>query len=407
MSVGIVKHQLDLSNLAPLASELFAHFTLCYAVGEFAKKIFPALNGPHWSIAQVAITWGVSHFVLDRTRFFTIAMISYVFVSVLSQLSFFDKKSSRLPDFLENLNAAAARDPLSYAGHVKREKQLEDALSLVGTPNCMMIANTGAGKTSLVKGIAKKIVEDKISPSSVFYRKTIYSLSMIKLMSGAEFVGGLEKKIRRLVAFLKSNENVILFIDEIHVAFQSGNHSGNSAANVAELLKPHIEENVTIIGGTTPRDLKKIGNLDTAFCRRFEMVHLSALTNSECVTTLKGFMESEKFKRTYPNFYLDEKLLSAIVVMTNLTIKTDGEVQPSVAIKCLERIALEAGSSPIRLPWIVNFCVKNFRQDIDFLSKVLSFLQGNKTEAEQPKMPNEQLGTLISMLIERLEKSEL
>lgn len=154
-------------------------------------------------------------------------------------------------------------------------------------------------------------------------------------------MGTLEERIKHLVTFLESKKNVVLFIDEIATIFHRGNHSNDSFSNIAEQLKPYIG-NWTVIGGTTPRDLGLIPDLDTAFGRRFNKIMLLPPTSRECVMMLQSFMGSVNFKRVYPNFSLPPKVLEVIFFLTDLTINKlnpAAEAQPSVAIQFLDEFA--------------------------------------------------------------------
>lgn len=166
-------------NNKDLVKVAFAGGCIFYTVGKFAKKVFPDLNGFSKFAAQV-ITATVFTSAFQFQTVLIIGVAQMLFLKIASKIGYFDVKRGVVsPPFLHNLNENAKYDLLPCGGNERRETQVESALNRAQYSNCLMIANTGAGKTSVVRAIAKKLAENKIPKTSFFYGKTIYSLDVL------------------------------------------------------------------------------------------------------------------------------------------------------------------------------------------------------------------------------------
>jgi ATP-dependent Clp protease ATP-binding subunit ClpC len=131
---------------------------------------------------------------------------------------------------------------------IGREKEILEAswiLSRRKKNNPVLIGEAGVGKTAIVEGLAQ-LIHDKKSPRSLF-DKIIYSIDMGSLIAGAKYRGQLEERVKIMIEELEKSENIILFIDEIHMIMSTG-----EASVVANMLKPALARgDIQCIGATT------------------------------------------------------------------------------------------------------------------------------------------------------------
>ncbi|MEK7614899.1 MAG: Clp protease N-terminal domain-containing protein, partial [Patescibacteria group bacterium] len=132
--------------------------------------------------------------------------------------------------------------------------------------NPLLSGAPGVGKTAIIEGLAKRIVEGNVPPA--LQDKRIFALDMALLIAGTMYRGEFESRLRQVVEEVKKNGNIILFIDEIHTLVGAGAASGSLDA--ANILKPALSRGeIHCIGATTPEEYKKHLESDSALERRF------------------------------------------------------------------------------------------------------------------------------------------
>ena len=154
--------------------------------------------------------------------------------------------------------------------------------------NPVLIGEPGVGKTAIVEGIAQRIVRGDI-PESLKGR--IFSLDMGALIAGASHRGEFEERLKAVLNEVKENPNeIILFIDEIHLVLGAGKAEG--AMDAANLLKPMLARGeLRTIGATTLQEYRKHVEKDAAFERRFQPVYVNEPNVPDCISILRGLQE--------------------------------------------------------------------------------------------------------------------
>ena len=154
--------------------------------------------------------------------------------------------------------------------------------------NPVLIGEPGVGKTAIVEGIAQRIVRGDI-PSSLKGR--IFSLDMGALIAGASHRGEFEERLKAVLNEIKEHQNeIILFIDEIHLVLGAGKAEG--AMDAANLLKPMLARGeLRTIGATTLEEYRKHVEKDAAFERRFQPVYVNEPSVPDCISILRGIQE--------------------------------------------------------------------------------------------------------------------
>jgi ATP-dependent Clp protease ATP-binding subunit ClpA len=158
------------------------------------------------------------------------------------------------------------------SGRDQEIHNLEEILCCKTKSNGILIGDAGTGKTSVVEGLAQTISSPDYS--GPLKNKKIYSLELGALIAGSKYRGQLEARFNKLLKELKSDENAIIFIDEIHSIIGAGAREGSP--DLANLIKPALARGeIKCIGATTSNEYKKYLEKDSALSRRFHPVYVN------------------------------------------------------------------------------------------------------------------------------------
>src|SRR5690349_19509393 len=213
-----------------------------------------------------------------------------------------------LEKYATNLNKLAMEgkiDPL-----IGRKLELERTIEILcrrRKNNPLYVGEAGVGKTALVEGLARLIVEGKVP--EVLADCTVYSLDLGSLIAGTKYRGDFEKRLKAVLSELKKNPGSILFIDEIHTVIGAGAASGG-VMDASNLIKPALANGeLRCIGSTTYSEYRGIFEKDHALARRFQKIDVVEPTVDETVEILKGLRP--KFEDHHGIRYSDEALKAA------------------------------------------------------------------------------------------------
>ena len=222
-----------------------------------------------------------------------------------------DTQTPLLDNFGTDLTKAALENLLDPV--VGRENEIERVAQILcrrKKNNPILIGEPGCGKSAIVEGLAQLIVKHRISRS--LWDKRIVMLDMACVVAGTKYRGQFEERIRSISNELKSNPNVIVFIDEIHTIVGAGNAEGSMDA--ANILKPALARGeFQCIGATTTDEFKKTIEKDGALERRFQKVQVNPSSPEETLQILKNL------KGRYEDFHhvtYTEEALEACVKLT-------------------------------------------------------------------------------------------
>lgn len=197
-----------------------------------------------------------------------------------------------LGQFAINLNQRAKQnkiDPL-IGRHVDVQ-QIVETLARKHKNNVLLVGNPGTGKTQIVEGLAKKIVEHQVP--ATLADKEIWSLDVSSVVAGTKFRGDFEERMKNLLTALRSLPNVILFIDEIHMIMGAGNSGGQGSMDVANILKPALGRGeIRTIGSTTHEEYRKHFEKDRALLRRFQKQDVAEPSSADAKLILEGLLPS-------------------------------------------------------------------------------------------------------------------
>lgn len=173
--------------------------------------------------------------------------------------------------------------------------------------NPIHVGEAGVGKTAITEGLAQLIAQDKVPKPLKNFK--IYSLDMGTIIAGTRFRGDFEERMKQVLAALKKEKNVILFIDEIHTIVGAGAVSGGSL-DASNILKPALTTGqLRCIGSTTYDEYRKYFEKDRALSRRFQPIEIPEPTVPETVKILRGLRE--KYESYHEVTYSDDALQSA------------------------------------------------------------------------------------------------
>lgn len=194
--------------------------------------------------------------------------------------------------------------------------------------NPCLIGEPGVGKTAIVEGLAQRIVTGAVPYK--LKQKEIFLLDLTSIVSGTQFRGQFESRMKSLIDEVKQAGNIILFIDEVHNIVAAGDAEG--AMNAANILKPALSRGeVQIIGATTLNEYRKHIEKDAAMERRFQPIIVEEPSIEDSITILKGI---KPYYEEYHRVSVDDEVLRQAVLLSERYI-TDRYL-PDKAIDLLD-----------------------------------------------------------------------
>ncbi len=201
-----------------------------------------------------------------------------------------EDKFNSLNRFAMNLNERARTGKLDpVIGRDEEIRRILQILSRRTKNNPILIGEPGTGKTAIAEGLAHRIVRGDVPEN--LKTKQIFSLDMGALIAGAKYKGEFEERLKAVVhEVVNSNEEVVLFIDEIHTLVGAGKSEG--AMDAANILKPALARGeLRAIGATTFNEYQKYFEKDKALERRFQVVRVNEPDTISAISILRGIKE--------------------------------------------------------------------------------------------------------------------
>ena len=170
-------------------------------------------------------------------------------------------------------------------GRVAEIQRMITVLGRRSKNNPALIGEPGVGKTAVVEGLAQKIADNKVP--EFLKGKRLFQLDLTAMIAGTKYRGQFEERLQKVLAVAKKHQEVILFIDELHLLVGAGSAEGSMDA--ANVLKPALARGeVRLIGATTFDEYRKHIEKDAALSRRFQAVTVAEPSPEEAVVMLKG-----------------------------------------------------------------------------------------------------------------------
>lgn len=258
-----------------------------------------------------------------------------------------EDRFNSLNRFATNLNERARTGKLDpVIGRDDEIRRILQILSRRTKNNPLLIGEPGTGKTAIAEGLAHRIIRGDVPEN--LKSKQIFSLDMGSLVAGAKYKGEFEERLKAVVnEVIQSNEEVVLFIDEIHTLVGAGKSDG--AMDAANILKPALARGeLRAIGATTFGEYQKYFEKDKALERRFQVVQVDEPDTLSAISILRGL------KERYENHHRVRIKDDAIIASVELSQRYISErYLPDKAIDLMDEAAaklrLEMDSVPEEL----------------------------------------------------------
>lgn len=214
-----------------------------------------------------------------------------------------------LSRYAVNLNEKARNGKLDPV--IGRDEEIRRVLQILSRRtknNPILVGEPGVGKTAIAEGLAHRIIRGDVPEN--LKSKQIYSLDMGALIAGAKYKGEFEERLKAVInEVVKSEGEIVLFIDEIHTLVGAGKSDG--AMDAANILKPALARGeLRAIGATTLDEYQKYFEKDKALERRFQMVMVNEPDEASTISILRGL--KERYENHHKVRIKDDAIIAAV-----------------------------------------------------------------------------------------------
>jgi len=252
-------------------------------------------------------------------------------------------KTPVLDNFGRDLTKQAEEDKLDPV--VGREKEIErvsQILSRRKKNNPLLIGEPGVGKSAIAEGLALRIIKKKVS--RVLFNKRVVTLDLASLVAGTKYRGQFEERMKALMNELEKNDDIILFIDELHTIVGAGGATGSLDAS--NMFKPALARGeIQCVGATTLDEYRQYIEKDGALERRFQKVMVEPTSIDETIEILNNI--KRKYEEHHNVNYTDDAI-KACVTLTQRYI-SDRHL-PDKAIDALDESGSRVHITSIHVP---------------------------------------------------------
>lgn len=258
------------------------------------------------------------------------------------------EKNANLEKFGTNLtNKYKSGDFDKVHGRDKETSELIKVLLKKKKNNVIMVGPPGVGKTVMIHKLIDKI--SKFDVPKELYNKVIYSLETASITAGTQYRGQMEERLKMILDEAQANENIILFIDEIHTILESGNNS----LNIANIMKPYLTSGkMQVIGATTFDEYKKYFEKDGALTRRFHQLVIDEPDEKTCIDIIKNCISDYSI---FHNVEFPETLLEKIPYLAKKFISD--RFLPDSAIDIIDEVGATIKASRNK-PELTNLLIE-------------------------------------------------
>ena len=244
-------------------------------------------------------------------------------------------KKLLVEDFAVNLNKKIVGNEVDpVIGRDDEIKSLIEILCRRGKNNPLLIGEAGVGKTAIVEELARRIVEGNVPKP--LKGKTILSLPMASLVAGTKYRGEFEERVSKILKELEENDDIIVFIDEVHTIVGAGGAEG--AIDASNIIKPALARGkIQLIGATTTYEYHNFIEKDKALNRRFQIIMIEEPSTNKTKEILK------KLKPLYEAYHfvsISDDIIDLIVDLSDTYIYE--YYQPDKSIDILDEVCTKA-----------------------------------------------------------------
>lgn len=236
----------------------------------------------------------------------------------------------KFEDFCENLNKSAAEGKIDpVIGRTEELIELTEVLARRKKNNVIIVGEPGVGKTAIAEGLALNIINDECP--DILKGKIVYSLDVTSLVAGTKYRGEFEERAKEIFGQLEKKDDVILFIDEIHMIMGAGS-AGGSNIDIANLLKPLLAGGkLLVVGATTSEEYRENFEKDRALQRRFQKVVVEQPSKEDTKLIVKGL---KKYYEEFHGLEYDEDAMELAVDLAERYMH--GKFNPDRAIDVID-----------------------------------------------------------------------
>ena len=288
-----------------------------------------------------------------------------------------------LKEYGRNLTELASLNKLEPV--INRDDEIRSIIRILSRKtknNPVLVGEPGVGKTAIVEGLARKIVENQVPEN--LKNKTVVELDMASLVAGTQFRGQFEERIKNVLKKVEeSNGNIILFIDEIHMLVGAGSTSDGSM-DAANIIKPMMARGqLHLIGATTLDEYREKIEKDPALERRMQKVFIEEPSIDDTITILRGIKERYE---TYHDVKIED---DALVAAANLSARyISDRFLPDKAIDLIDEAA------------------SNIKTEMNYIPEPLEKIQQQiaKLEIEKVALKNETNSKKVTDRIKEIDE---
>ena len=219
-------------------------------------------------------------------------------------------EDSMLESYGKNLTRMATDNQLDPV--IGRDREVERVMQVLARRqknNPLILGDPGVGKTAVVEGLAQLIAGGNVP--DILRGKQIWTLDMAALVAGSKYRGEFEERLKKVIDEVKSTDDAILFIDEIHTIIGAGSAEGSIDA--ASILKPPLSRGeIQVIGATTSDEYRKHVEKDSALERRFQPVFIDEPSVADTIAILHGLQD--RYESHHHVHYTEEALMAAVTL---------------------------------------------------------------------------------------------
>jgi ATP-dependent Clp protease ATP-binding subunit ClpC len=255
-------------------------------------------------------------------------------------------KKGALGTFGTDLTLKAKQGKLDpVIGRAEQEERMVTILSRRTKNNPVLIGEPGVGKTAIVEGLAQRIASEDV-PEHLL-DKRIIQLDLAGMIAGTKYRGEFEERLKKVIAELQEQKNVIVFIDELHLLVGAGAAEG--ALDAANMLKPALARGeIRLIGATTLEDYRKHIEKDTALERRLQSIVVPEPKLKDTIAILKGL---KPYYEKHHGVTISDETIEDAVYMADRYINE--RFMPDKAIDVIDeaaaRVRVKSGRKPSKL----------------------------------------------------------
>ncbi|KAK4650589.1 Heat shock protein hsp98 [Podospora pseudocomata] len=311
-----------------------------------------------------------------------------------------EQENENLAKFTIDMTAMAREGKIDpVIGREEEIRRVVRILSRRTKNNPVLIGEPGVGKTTVVEGLAQRIVNNDV-PDNLAACKLL-SLDVGALVAGSKYRGEFEERMKGVLKEIQeSKEMIVLFVDEIHLLMGAGS-SGEGGMDAANLLKPMLARGqLHCIGATTLAEYRKYIEKDAAFERRFQQVLVKEPTIPETISILRGL--KEKYEVHHGVNIAD----AAIVASANLAARyLTSRRLPDSAVDLIDEAAAAVRVARESQPEIIDSLERRLRQlkiEIHALSREKD--EASKTRLAQARQDAENVEEELRPLREKYER---